>query len=186
MQELTQKDCVKMEKEVSLKGRVVVLLPRALPEKHPEQLFFCTSMEGTENPRHSIAHLVSLSTGEVWKCWNQDVVGILKPELLGETARLQLSQIRPLGAKDLREHSPEYSGYSFLPDGRYAAGVWLSDPEEAWEYVMMQKDYQYRIMICNRDDFAVLEMQEGQMLFPDVQTLEEFQQTQEDRGMQMI
>lgn len=77
------------------------------------------------------------------------------------------------GAKDL-EHSPEYSGYSFLPDGRYAAGVWLADPEEAWEYVMMQKDYQHRIMICDRDDFAVLEMQEGQMLFPDVQTLEEF------------
>ena len=108
------------------------------------------------------------------------MIGILKPELLGETARLQLSQIRPFGAKDLREHSPEYSGYSFLP-----AGVWLADPEEAWEYVMMQKDYQHRIMICDRDDFAVLEMQEGQMLFPDVQTLEEFRQTQGHGGIRM-
>ena len=33
---------------------------------------------------------------------------------------------------------------------------------------MMQKDYQYRILICDRDDFAVLEMLEGRMIFPDV------------------
>ena len=110
MQEFTKKDCVGIGEEVSLKSRVVVLAPRALPGNHPGQLFFCTGVQGTENPRHSIAQLVSLSTGEVWKCWHRDVIGILKPELLGETARLQLSQIRPFGAKDLREHSPEYSG----------------------------------------------------------------------------
>ena len=185
MQEFTKKDCVGIGEEVSLKSRVVVLAPRALPGNHPGQLFFCTGVQGTENPRHSIAQLVSLSTGEVWKCWHRDVIGILKPELLGETARLQLSQIRPFGAKDLREHSPEYSGYSFLPDGRYAAGVWLADPEEAWEYVMMQKDYQHRIMICDRDDFAVLEMHAGQMLFPGVQTLEEFRLTEVHGGIRM-
>ena len=50
---------------------------------------------------------------------------------------------------------------------------------------MMQKDYQHRIMICDRDDFAVLEMQEGQMLFPDVQTLEEFRQTQGHGGIRI-
>ena len=94
---------------------------------------------------------------------NRDVVGVLRPELLGEKERLQLSQIRPFGALDLHGHSPEYSGYSFLPDGRYASGVWLANPEEVWSYVMMQKDYQYRILICDRDDFAVLEMLEGRM-----------------------
>lgn len=102
MQEFTKKDCVGIGEEVFLKSRVVVLAPRALPGNHPGQLFFCTGVQGTENPRHSIAQLVSLSTGEVWKCWHRDVIGILKPELLGETARLQLSQIRPFGAKDLR------------------------------------------------------------------------------------
>ena len=89
-----------------------------------------------------------------------------------EKERLQLSKIRPFGALDLHGHSPEYSGYSFLPDGRYASGVWLANPEEVWSYVMMQKDYQYRILICDRDDFAVLEMLEGRMIFPDVQSLE--------------
>ena len=172
--------------EASIQNRVVVLPSKVLPEHYTGQLFFCTNIQKTENPRHSIAHLVSLSTGEAWHCWNRDVVGVLRPELLGEKERLQLSQIRPFGALDLHGHSPEYSGYSFLPDGRYASGVWLVNPEEVWSYVMMQKDYQYRILICDRDDFAVLEMLEGRMIFPDVQSLEQFQQAQKDGGMEMI
>ena len=156
MQEFTEKDCMQTEKEVSIQNRVVVLPSKVLPEHYTGQLFFCTNIQKTENPRHSIAHLVSLSTGEAWHCWNRDVVGVLRPELLGEKERLQLSQIRPFGALDLHGHSPEYSGYSFLPDGRYASGVWLANPEEVWSYVMMQKDYQYRILICDRDDFAGL------------------------------
>ena len=171
MQEFTEKDCMQTEKEISIQNRVVVLPSKVLPEHYTGQLFFCTNIQKTENPRHSIAHLVSLSTGEAWHCWNRDVVGVLLPELLGEKERLQLSQIRPFGALDLHGHSPEYSGYSFLPDGRYA---------------MMQKDYQYRILICDRDDFAVLEMLEGRMIFPDVQSLEQFQQAQKDGGMEMI
>lgn len=158
MQEFTEKDCMQTEKEASIQNRVVVLPSKVLPEHYTGQLFFCTNIQKTENPRHSIAHLVSLSTGEAWHCWNRDVVGVLRPELLGEKERLQLSQIRPFGALDLHGHSPEYSGYSFLPDGRYASGVWLVNPEEVWSYVMMQKDYQYRILICDRDDFAVLEV----------------------------
>ena len=162
MQEFTEKDCMQTEKEISIQNRVVVLPSKVLPEHYTGQLFFCTNIQKTENPRHSIAHLVSLSTGEAWHCWNRDVVGVLRPELLGEKERLQLSQIRPPMAQDLR-HS-----------------------EEVWSYVMMQKDYQYRILICDRDDFAVLEMLEGRMIFPDVQSLEQFQQAQKDGGMEMI
>jgi len=51
MQEFTKKDCVGIGEEVSLKSRVVVLAPRALPGNHPGQLFFCTGVQGTENPR---------------------------------------------------------------------------------------------------------------------------------------
>ena len=123
MQEFTEKDCMQTEKEASIQNRVVVLPSKVLPEHYTGQLFFCTNIQKTENPRHSIAHLVSLSTGEAWHCWNRDVVGVLGPELLGEKERLQLSQIRPFGALDLHGHSPEYSGYSFLPDGRYASWV---------------------------------------------------------------
>ena len=102
MQEFTEKDCMQTEKEISIQNRVVVLPSKVLPEHYTGQLFFCTNIQKTENPRHSIAHLVSLSTGEAWHCWNRDVVGVLLPELLGEKERLQLSQIRPFGALDLR------------------------------------------------------------------------------------
>ena len=84
MQEFTEKDCMQTEKEASIQNRVVVLPSKVLPEHYTGQLFFCTNIQKTENPRHSIAHLVSLSTGEAWHCWNRDVVGVLLPELLGE------------------------------------------------------------------------------------------------------
>ena len=90
MQEFTEKDCMQTEKEASIQNRVVVLPSKVLPEHYTGQLFFCTNIQKTENPRHSIAHLVSLSTGEAWHCWNRDVVGVLRPELLGEKERLQL------------------------------------------------------------------------------------------------
>ena len=101
MQEFTEKDCMQTEKEASIQNRVVVLPSKVLPEHYTGQLFFCTNIQKTENPRHSIAHLVSLSTGEAWHCWNRDVVGVLRPELLGEKERLQLSQIRPFGAQNI-------------------------------------------------------------------------------------
>lgn len=186
MQEFTEKGCSRQKRRHLSRTGWWFFPQRYYQEHYTGQLFFCTNIQKTENPRHSIAHLVSLSTGEAWHCWNRDVVGVLRPELLGEKERLQLSQIRPFGALDLHGHSPEYSGYSFLPDGRYASGVWLANPEEVWSYVMMQKDYQYRILICDRDDFAVLEMLEGRMIFPDVQSLEQFQQAQKDGGMEMI
>lgn len=104
--------------------------------------------------------------------------GTLKPDLLPDEAKLMLSQIRPIGAKDLAGNEPEYSGYSFLPDGRYSAGVWLCSPQEAVDYVEMQKPYQHRVLICDRDDFAVLEVIDGKLIYPDEQTLAEFRQGQ--------
>ena len=116
-----------------------------------------------------------------------EVIGIVKPELLPDEAKLHLSQIRPPGAKDLNLCVPEYSGYSFLPDGRYASGVWLAGPEEVKGYVEMQKDYQHRVLICDRDDFAVLEIVEGKLVFPDEQALQEFyKEHQSDGGMTMV
>lgn len=99
-----------------------------------------------------------------------------------DDARLQLSQIRPSGALDLSTHEPQYSGYSFLEDGRYAAGVWLCSPQEVRDYVEMQKPYQHRVLICDRDDFAVMEVINGQMIYPDKQALEELKSGQELDG----
>mgnify|MGYP006940164083 CR=1 FL=1 len=54
----------------------------------------------------------------------------------------------------------------FLEDGRYAAGAWLCSPQEVMDYVEMQKPYQHRVLICDRDDFAVMEVVKEQVIFP--------------------
>ena len=48
----------------------------------------------------------------------------------------------------------------------------------------MQKDYQHRVLICDRDDFAVMEIVEGKLVFPSQQDLQAFLQ-QSEGGIQM-
>lgn len=178
MRRYTKQDCEQTGSDGSLKGRVVVLSESALPDGHPDQLFFCTGGNGANtDPMGDTVFLVSLSTGEQHRLKRGDIIGTLKPEpeLLSEEARLQLSQIRPIGAEDLKTHAPQFSGYSFLPDGRYAAGVWLCSPKEVMDYIEMQKPYQHRVLICDREDFAVMEVVDGRTVFPSKENLEKFQ-----------
>lgn len=186
---LTQDDCQKVGYDMSIVGKVIVLYPSALPEEYrstERQLYFCTGGNGS-NPNligRSI-FTVSLADGEHVR-WNRsDVLGIAKPEALSEKARLQLSQIRPIGALDLKSHEPQYSGYCYLPNGRYSSGVWLCSPKEVEDYIEMQKDYQHRIMICDRGDFCVFEMVEGKLIYPTQDIMDAHRKEQEPGGMEM-
>lgn len=171
----TATDCSQTGYAMSIADAVVVLSPKVLPPEHPGQLFYCTGGNGSlPNPIGRSAFMVSLSTGEHCRWWRSDVIGILKPELLPDSARLHLSQIRPVGALDLKSHAPEFSGYCFLEDGRYSSGVWLCSPKEVMDYVEMQKPYQHRIMICDREDFCVYEMVDGQLVYPTQEVLDAF------------
>lgn len=127
----TEADCSATGLNCCLKGNVVVL-NHDIPER---QLYFCLCGNGAEaNSSGSALFLVSLHTGEFALKNRNKVIGVLKPELLTDSAKLHLSQIRPVGALDIKNHEPKYSGYSFLPDGRYAAGVWLCTEQEALNY----------------------------------------------------
>lgn len=181
----TAADCCEAGYDCALQGKVIVLSREALPEYYPNQLFFCSGGNGANpNPIGRSVFLTSLSDGEQHRFFRSDVVGVLKPELLPDSAKLHLSQIRPPNALPLEQNEPKYSGYSFLPDGRYAAGVWLCTEKEVMDYIEMQKPYQHRIMICDRNDFAVLEMQAGQLIYPNEDALEAFRQEQQG-GMTM-
>ena len=97
------------------------------------------------------------------------MLGILRPELLGEKERLHLSQICPGGRK------PEewaVLGVLFLEDGRLSDGVALRSMEEAHRYVLMQKRYQYRIKICSLDGQVILEERQGKRVEPSGDLLE--------------
>lgn len=183
MRTFTHEDCDQTGYGFSLKDKVVVLPRSVLPDDHPGQLFFCTGGNGANpNPIGRSVFLVSLSTGETCRFFRSDVMGTLKPDLLPEDEKLQLSQIRPGGAADLKKHEPQFSGYSFLQDGRYAAGVWLCSPEDVRDYVEMQKPYQHRVLICDRNDFAVMEIINGQMVFPTQADIEAYRQEQQKGG----
>nr|WP_308625374.1 hypothetical protein [uncultured Eisenbergiella sp.] len=185
MRIFTHEDCDHTGYGFSLKNKVVVLPRSVLPCEHSGQLFFCTGGNGAKaDPIGRSVFLVSLTTGEPCCFFRKDVIGTLKPELLPEEEKLQLSQIRPNGAADLKTHEPQYSGYSFLKDGRYASGVWLCSLEEVGNYVEMQKPYQHRVLICDRDDFSVMEVVDGQLVFPTQEDMEAHQQEQKG-GMEM-
>jgi hypothetical protein len=170
-----------------ISGRVILLRASSLPAEHrnaKHQLCYCTGGNGSNpNPIGRSVFTVSLADGEKVR-WNRsDVLGIAKPEILSDHTRLQLSQIRPADALDLKGHEPQYSGYCFLPDGRYTSGVWLCSTKEVQDYIEMQKDYQHRVMICDRDDFCVFEMIDGKVVHSLPEALQKEQP--EQGGMEM-
>ena len=168
----TAEDCEETGKGICLTEKVIVVRPDVFPGSCGNQLYFCTGGNGAEpNPMGQAVSGVSLDNGEAALFRRSQVLGVLKPQFLPEQAKLQLSQIRPLGAVPLEGHAPLYSGYSFLDDGRYAAGVWLCSEKEAMDYVRIQRPYQYKVMLCDRDDFCVMEVVAGKLVFPDEETL---------------
>ena len=185
---ITAEACVPGEFTMPPRGRVFVVRPELLSGKYktPEyQLHYCRATAALNNL--GAFHAISLANGERAR-WNRnDVLGILKPELLPDQARLHLSQIRPDGALDPRQHIPEYIGYSFLPNGRYSSGVLLCSEQEAVDYIKMQKDYQHRVMICDNNDFCVFEMIEGKLIHPTPEALDEFRKDRREQsgGMEL-
>ena len=114
----TDRDCVETGSGCSLKGKVVVLKESALEAGFGRQLYYCTGGNGANgNALGKSVFLVNLKNGEFERCTRDHVLGVLKPELLPDEEKLQLSQIRPPGALPLENHEPQYSGYSFLEDG---------------------------------------------------------------------
>lgn len=176
-------DCMETGYDCALQGKVIVLSRQVLPEDYRNQLFFCSGGNGANpNPIGRSVLLTSLSDGERYRFNRSDVVGVLKPELLPDSAKLHLSQIRPPNALPLELNEPRYSGYSFLPDGRYASGVWLCSAQEMMDYIEMQRPYQHRIMICDRNDFCVLEMVKKQLVYPSEEAMEAFRQQESQNG----
>jgi hypothetical protein len=171
-----KEDCIHTGYDIPIAGKVVILRLSALPENLRSginQLCLCTGGNGSNpNPIGRSVFTVSLADGEHVR-WNRsDILGILKPELLPDRARLQLSQIRPVAGPTQQSESPAYCGYCFLPDGRYTSGVPLSDIQEVQAYIDIQREYQHRVMICDSEDNCVFEMIGGKVIFPTQETIE--------------
>lgn len=178
-------DCVQTGTGMFIAGFVAVITPEALPEDRRgiRQLLFCEGGAGSfPNAAENVVRAVSLINGECVSRKRGELLGLLKPELLPDRARLQLSQIRPLDSEVPKE--PEFFGYCFLPDGRYSSGVPLANDLEVREYIDAQSRYQHRLMICDREDCCVFEMRDGKLIFPTREALNA-QRQEPDNGMEM-
>ena len=139
---------------VSIKRKVVLLRKHAFSDRE-SRIFYCLGGMGA-NIQYSdgTIRLVDLMNAEVVVGKRQDVIGIVRPEELTDQARLQISQITPCyGCRDGREAA--YRGVVFLPDGRFTDAVYLDNWRAVMAYVGLQKEYQYRIEIYDRQDQCV-------------------------------
>lgn len=177
MRKFTSEDCDRIDRQTDLYRKIVVYAVENLEEPSAGQIFLCIRKDCRE-----MVDLISLSNGERYLGRRADILGTLKPGLLPDEAKLHLSQICQHERNDFARMEPMFSGYSFLPDGRYTSGVWLYSPQEVMDYIELQKPYQHRVLICDRDDFAVMEVLKGKVIFPDAQALEEFQREQSQNG----
>lgn len=140
-------------------GEVVVLNPGSIIG----QLAYCYGYEKEQWLR--LIGLYEENTEEIVCRKEDEILGVLKPERLPDRARLILSQVRPEG--DFTGEEEEIlCGYCFLADGAYRSGVWMHSLAEALAYVKMQAPYQHRVMLCDEEDYCILEMVEGKIVFP--------------------
>ena len=105
----TEKDCEPCDGSQCLIDRVVVLRQ----EEKSGQIFLCLGGEGSGIlAERGALRLICLENGERHIGWRENMLGILRPELLGEKERLHLSQICPGGRKP--EGNGRYWGYCFF------------------------------------------------------------------------
>lgn len=139
---------------VSIKRKVVLLREHAFSDRG-SRIFYCLGGMGA-NIQYSddAIRLVDLMNAEVVTGKRQDVLGIIRPEELTDQARLQISQITPCyGCRNGKKAA--YRGRAFLRDGRFTDAVYLDNWRAVMAYVGLQKEYQYRIEIYDRQDQCV-------------------------------
>ena len=106
-------------------------------------------------------------------CNKRDIMGVLNPERISEKDCLLLGLIKPIEDTGVQKGKPiGFFGYCFLKNGTYQGAVHLSSKRELEAYVKLQSRYQYRLMICDSDDYIVLEVEEGSVVFPTKEMLE--------------
>jgi hypothetical protein len=171
-------DCLRISTDDQLINKVLVVNSESQQQGADNQLYFCRGNEG------ELLYAVSLADGEIGTLKRSSILGILKPDLLPDSARLQLSQLRPVSSSESQSQASDYFGYCFLQDGRYASGVPLANVKDVMDFVEVQKGYQYRVLICDSEDFAVMETVDGKLVYPTEEMLDTFaarleQQTEE-------
>ena len=180
----TQEDCIETGYAMSIAGKVVVLSRPPCRRSARTVRINCTlrRWQRQQPQPHWPFHLHGFPADGERARWNRgDVLGILS-RALPDSARLHLSQIRPRGARP-REHEPSTAGTAFA--GRQIRLGRGSAAKGGEGLHRDAKEYQHRVMICNRDGFCVFEMVRGEVIHPLPETIEAFRKEQARGGMSM-
>ena len=170
-------DCVKDSRyKEDYEGKVIVMKLENFNERYQDgcyQLWLAQHGNGCcPTAKGRMVKATCLYDGECAEWRRENIFGTIKPEVLPDWAKLKLSQMKLHSTVNEHMLTPKYSGYSFLEDGRYIVGVALYDEKEVIEYVELQKSYQHRIMICDSNDFNVLELVKGELIHPSKEALQ--------------
>ena len=146
------------------------------------------------------SQMVAVSLGDIWPVEKdvevydvrfgkraviscKDILGAIKKECLSDLDRMDLSAFKPFESDlpDIKD-GLRFSAYSYLQNERYRGPVFIHTKEELREYVFLQKEYQYIIRICDIDDYIVMEIENGEVVFPPKECAEEDKEISKESG----
>lgn len=149
----------------NIKNKVLVIQAEDKNQNREQIIAVCAEkFFEAQSEKIPVYDIRDVRTGYVKECLREDIIGTIKPECLSKKDRLLLSKIKPV-IENYKE-SLGFSAYCYLKDGRYCGPAYIHTMNELKAYVNLQMDYQYRVVICDRDDYIVLEMEDRSIKFP--------------------
>ena len=112
-------------------------------------------------------NFLDIRTGRKFQADAENILGVLKPGSITEKDKLMLALIKPVTEETTEELG--FWGYCHLKNGTYLKPVRLDSERELRAYVSLQKNYQSRVMVCDDEDYIVLDIQDGRLAFPDME-----------------
>lgn len=115
---------------------------------------------------------LDVRTGKRFLSRTENILGVLKTEFITEKDKLMLALIKPITEKNVEEFA--LWGCCYLKNGTHQKLIRLSSERELRAYISLQRQYQSRIMVYDEEDYIVMDIQEGRVIFSDMeQTLRE-------------
>lgn len=158
--------CEYMEKEHYQKNTVLVVDSRGINNKEGQM-----NIVMTRDEKQGISDIVidgyDIRIGREVVCMKSDVLGELRPECMTEHDRMFLASYKPITDKNIGLiQSLGFAAYCFLKDERYHGPVLIRTQDELKAYIDIQKKYQYLIRVCDADDYIVMEIEDGELMYP--------------------
>ena len=125
--------------------------------------------ETASKDNHKRVGFLDVRSGKRFLSGRESILGVLKPEYITEKDKLMLALIKPVEERNREDIG--FWAYCYLKNGTYQRPVRLYSKRELEAYVRLQKTYQNRLMVCDSDDYIVLEIQEGRLIFPTTEHL---------------